>query len=284
MTILVTGANGHLGKLVVDALLAKKTDQKIAVTTREPEKASELAARGVEVRFGDFDDPSSLKKAFSGVDRLLIISTDGDNETRIRQHGNAVQAAQDAGVGYIAYTSIANASKSNLSLAEVHRATEAAILKSGIAHSFLRNNWYLENEMGFIQAAKAGAPIVTSAGKGKTGWALRSEYALAAANVLSQNTPTKSIYELSGPLATYEDLGAALSKVLGKPVTVQLVEDSAYAKGLAANGFPSFVVDFFVGAAESIRGGALAVESNDFAEILGRPVKSLSESLKELLA
>lgn len=284
MTILVTGANGHLGKLVVEALLAKKTSQKIAVTTREPEKASELAARGVEVRFGDFDDPSSLKKAFSGVERLLIISTGGDNETRIRQHSTAVQAAQDAGVEFIAYTSIANASKSSLGLAEVHRATEAAILKTGIAHSFLRNNWYLENEMGFIQSAQAGAPIVTSAGKGKVGWALRSEFALAAANVLSQKAPAKSIYELSGPLATYEDLGASLTKVLGKPVTVQLVDDDAYAKGLAANGLPSYVVDFIVGAAQSIRSGALAVESNDFAEVLGRPVKTLSESLKELIA
>ena len=187
-------------------------------------------------------------------------------------------------MGFIAYTSIADASQSSLGLAEVHRATEEAILKTGIAHSFLRNNWYLENEMGFVQAAKAGAPIVTSAGQGKVGWALRSEYALAAAKVLSQKAPTQDVYELSGLLATYEDLGKALTKMLGKQVTVQLVDDDAYTKGLTANGLPSFVVDFIVGAARSIREGALAVESHDFEVVLGRPVKSLSESLKELIA
>lgn len=283
MTILISGAGGHLGQLVVADLLAAKSGEKIVVTTREPNKLSHFAAQGVDVRFGDFDDPASLPKAFAGADRLLLISTGGDNETRIRQHQAAVKAAKEAGVGFIAYTSIANASHNPIGLAEVHRASEEAILKTGLPYSFLRNNWYLENEMGFVQAAINDAPIVTSAGEGKVGWALRSEYALAAAKVLSEQGHENSIYELSGPLATYSDFAAALGKVLGKPVNLMLVDDAAYRKTLSANGLPPFVVDFIAASAQAIQQGALAIESTDFARLLGRPVKGLGESLKELV-
>lgn len=124
MKILVTGATGQLGSLVVEALLKNGSAKDLAVSVRNPEKAKALRTQGVEVRQGDFDQPETLEKAFAGVDRLLLISTDGDNETRIRQHQTAVDAAKKAGVGFIAYTSVVNAEKNTLSLAEVHRATE----------------------------------------------------------------------------------------------------------------------------------------------------------------
>ncbi|MGG4482944.1 NmrA family NAD(P)-binding protein, partial [Paenibacillus illinoisensis] len=123
MKILVTGATGHLGSLVVEALLKTVSAGDLAVSVRNPEKAEALRAQGVDVRHGDFDQPDTLVKAFAGVDRLLLISTDGDNETRIRQHHAAVHAAKSAGVGFIAYTSVVNAENNTLSLAEVHRAT-----------------------------------------------------------------------------------------------------------------------------------------------------------------
>ena len=145
MKILVTGATGHLGSLVVESLLASVPAEQLAVSVRNPSKSAGLSERGVDVRHGDFDDPASLDTAFAGIDRLLIISTDGDNETRTRQHLAAVDAATRAGVGFVAYTSIARADSSKVSLAPVHQATEGAIRATGIPYSFLRNNWYLEN-------------------------------------------------------------------------------------------------------------------------------------------
>jgi len=200
MTLLVTGATGQFGSTVIDSLLKRGLAAQLAVSVRNPAKASSYKERGIDIRQGDFDDSASLTRAFSGVDRLLIISTDGDNETRIRQHKTAVHAAQAAGVRFIAYTSISNASNNPLSLAEVHRATEDAIRATRIPYAFLRNNWYLENELGFVQAALAGAPITTSAGKGRVGWALRADmpwrlplcWLTAAMRIRFTNFPVRS--------------------------------------------------------------------------------------------
>lgn len=185
MKLLVTGATGKLGRKVVETLLQTVPASQLAVSVRNPDKAEDLRARGIDVRHGDFDVPETLDKAFAGIDRLLIISADGDNETRIRQHTNAVEAAARAKVGFIAYTSLGNAAESKLFLAPPHQAAEQAILKTGIPYSFLRNNWYLENEIPSIQGVLAGAPWVTSAESGKVGWALQQEYAEAAAAVLA---------------------------------------------------------------------------------------------------
>jgi NAD(P)H dehydrogenase (quinone) len=158
MKMLVTGATGQLGTKVVETLLKTVPASQLAVSVRNPEKAEGLRARGVDVRHGDFDHSETLDTAFAGIDRILIISADGDNETRIRQHANAVSAAERAGVKFIAYTSLVNAKESSNLFAPTHQATEAAILKTGIPYSFLRNNWYLENEVPSIQGVIAGAP------------------------------------------------------------------------------------------------------------------------------
>ena len=284
MTILVTGATGKLGSTVVELLLERGLAGQLAVSVRNPVRASSYQERGIDVRQGDFDVPASLTHAFAGVDKILIISADGDNETRIRQHKTAVRAAQEAGVGFIAYTSISNASHNPLGLAEVHRTTEEAIHATGIPYAFLRNNWYLENELGFVQAALAGAPITTSAGKGRIGWALRADYAQAAAAVMAGSGHENAIYELSGPLATYDDFAGALSQVLGHPVLVNHVDDAAYGQSLTAAGLPGFLVQIFVGYASKIREGALAVESHDFQKLLGRPATPLREALQVLAA
>jgi NAD(P)H dehydrogenase (quinone) len=284
MKILVTGATGHFGSLVVESLIGRGLGGQLAVSVRDPARANSFQAHGINVRQGDFEDPASLKSAFAGVDRILIVSTDGNNETRIRQHKTAVRAAQEAGVHLIAYTSISNASHNPLSLAEVHRATEEAIRSTGIPFVFLRNNWYLENELGFVQATLAGATFSTSAGKGRVGWALRSDFAQAAAAVLADSGHENKVYELSGPLADYDDLAEALSQVLGHPVRVEHVDDAAYGKGLAGAGLPDFVVTMLIGFAGRIREGALAVESSDFQKLLGRPTTPLREGLQQLVA
>ncbi|MCK6206348.1 SDR family oxidoreductase [Bacillus infantis] len=283
MKLLVTGATGKLGTKIVDSLLKTVPAEQVAVSVRNPEKAAGLEARGVDVRKGDFDSPETLDTAFAGIDRLLIISADGDNETRIRQHGNAVAAAERAGVKFIAYTSIAKASESTNLMAPPHVATEAAIKKTGIPYSFLRNNWYLENEIPTIQAVLAGAPWVTSAGNGRVGWAMQQDYAEAAAAVLSGSGHENTIYELSGKLLTQEELVSELGNVLGKDVNVQQVDDTAYAAIMKDAGLPEFIIPLLVGIQESIRSGSLEVESNDFEKVLGRPATPVKEALTEMV-
>jgi NAD(P)H dehydrogenase (quinone) len=283
MKILVTGATGKLGSKVVESLLKSVPASNLVVSVRNPEKAEGLRKRGVEVRQGDFDRPQTLDNAFKGIDRLLIISADGDNETRIKQHANAVQAAERAGVKFIAYTSLANATESKNSMAPPHIATETAIIKTGIPYSFLRNNWYLENEVASIQGALAGAPWVTSAGEGKVGWALQQDYADAAATVLVGNGHENTVYELSGPLLSQKELASALGNVLGKDIPVQQVSDEQYAEIMRGLGLPDFVIPIVVGIQESIRNGSLEVNSNDFEKVLGRPITSINEALKQLI-
>jgi len=283
MKILVTGATGKLGSKVMDTLLKTVPATQLAVSVRNPEKADGLRARGVDVRYGDFDRPETLDAAFAGIDRLLIISTDGDDETRIRQHANAVEAAARAKVGFIAYTSLANAMESKLFLAEVHQETEKAILQTGIPYSFLRINLYLENETASIQAVLAGAPWVTSAGSGKVGWALQQEYAEAAAAVLASDGHENTIYELSGKLLTQEELASALGTALGKEVSIYQVDDAAYADIMKNAGVPDFVIPILVGIQQGIRGGNLEIESNDFDKLLGRPLTPINEALSQLV-
>ncbi|MFE7062959.1 SDR family oxidoreductase [Sutcliffiella sp. NPDC057660] len=283
MKLLVTGATGKLGSKVVETLLKTVPADQLAVSVRNPEKAEGMRARGVEVRQGDFDQPETLDAAFAGIDRLLIISADGDNEARIRQHTNAVAAAERAQVKFIAYTSIGNARDSKMFLAPPHQAAEEAILKTGIPYSFLRNNWYLENEIPSIQGVMAGAPWVTSAGTGKIGWALQQDYAEAAASVLAGNGHENTVYELSGKLLTQEEFAAALGTVLGKEVAVQQVDDETYAEIMKGAGVPEFLLPFLVTIQQGIREGELEVESNDFEKLLGRPATPVNEALSQLV-
>jgi NAD(P)H dehydrogenase (quinone) len=283
MKMLVTGATGKFGTKVLETLLNTVPASQLAVSVRKPEKAEGLRARGVEVRHGDFDHPETLDSAFAGIDRLLIISADGDNETRIRQHTNAVAGAERAGVRFIAYTSIVNAKESKNLFAPTHQATEEAILKTGIPYSFLRNNWYLENEIPSIQGVLAGAPWVTSAGNGKVGWAPQQDYAEAAAAVLSGNGHENTIYELSGKLLTQEELVSNLGSLLGKEIPVQQVDDATYADIMKGIGIPDFIIPLLVDIQKSIREGTLAFESNDFEKLLGRPVTPIKEGLTQMV-
>jgi len=283
MKLLVTGATGKLGTKVVETLLKTVPANQLAVSVRNPEKAEGFQSRGVEVRQGDFDHPDTLASAFAGIDRLLLISADGDNDTRIRQHSNAVAAAKCAGVKFIAYTSLANAMESKNFLAPTHKATEEAIIQTGIPYSFLRNNWYLENETSSIQGVLAGAPWVTSAGNGRVGWALQQDYAEAAAIVLSGEGHENTVYELSGKLLTQEEISAALSTVLGKEVPVQQVDDATYADIMKGAGVPEFLIPFVVNIQKDIREGTLEVESNDFEKLLGRPATSITEGLGQIV-
>ncbi|AHV99584.1 SDR family oxidoreductase [Paenibacillus sabinae] len=283
MKIALTGATGHFGSIVAEFLLESVPAGDLVVSVRNPEKAASLKARGAQVRHGDFDAPETLDAAFAGVDRLLIVSADGDNETRIRQHTAAVDAAKRAGVGFIAYTSVSNADESGLFLAEVHRITEKAIRESGIPYSFLRNNWYLENETGSIQAALGGAPWVTSAGSGKTGWAVRRDYAQAAAAVLTGEGHENTVYELAGRPKTQEELAAAVADALGREVPVLQVDDETYAGIMSEAGVPEAVLPILLGIQRGIREGAIDIESGDLEKLLNRPATPLAEGIRAII-
>src|SRR4051812_21540158 len=144
MSIVVTGATGQLGRLTVEALLARGVPAaEIVATGRDLDKIADLAARGVTVRKADFDDPATLKDAFADADKILLVSGSEPGK-RIPQHRNAVDAAREAGVSLLAYTSAPRADTTALKLAEEHAATESYILDSGVPYAFLRNSWYFE--------------------------------------------------------------------------------------------------------------------------------------------
>ncbi|MFC5468981.1 SDR family oxidoreductase [Cohnella suwonensis] len=281
--LLVTGATGQLGALVVEHLLTKVPADQVAVSVRDPQKAEALKARGVDVRFGDFNQPESLAAAFKGIDRLLIVST-SDVGNRVKQQIEAVKAAKQANVGFIAYTSAPRADTSKFALVDDHRATEEAIRATGIPYAFVRNNWYLENEIQTIQAVLHGAPWVTSAGDGKVGWATRKDYAEAAANVLAGEGRDNTVYELAGKPTTIAELAAILAEVSGKDAQVQQVDDATYASIMSGAGVPEPAIPFVVSIQQAIRDGSLDVESDDLPTLLGRPLTPLAVGLREIVS
>lgn len=264
MRVMVTGATGRLGRMVVQTLLKSLPATDIAVSVRDPKKAQDLSDLGIDVRHGDFNKPESLAAAFKGVDKLLMISTN-DPQKRVEQQKAAVQAAKEAGVSFLAYTSGAKG-------AQDHGFTEQVIKESGIAYSILRNNLYIENELPKIQAALKGAPWITAAGEGKISWASRQDYAEAAANVLLGNSHNNTVYELGGKPLTQEELVAIISDVIEKEVPVQQVDLETYGKVMLGTGIPEQMIPVQIAIQRGIQAGAMDVESNDLEQLLDRPV------------
>lgn len=278
-TYAVTGVTGHFGQAALTQLATKVDPGDIIALARNVDKATKLVPAGVAVRQADYDDPTSLRAAFTGVDRLLFISSQpGGPVSRQQQHANVIAAAKAAGVGYIAYTSFPNAAKSTAPLAADHQATELELKLSGIPYSFLRNNWYLENELASLHQAVKTGELVHAAGAGRVSWALEAEYAQAAANVLTLADP-KPIYEFGGPLHTYAELAAAMpgsSKAKG-------VDASAYSAGLVAAGMSAEGAAIVTSIQTFIREGQLAIDSDDLTTVLGRDLTPLPAALAKLL-
>ena len=283
MKILVTGATGMLGVKVMDALLERVAVEDLVISARNPDKALGLKEQGVDVRKADYEDPASLEQAFKGIDKLLLISSQGDDESRIRQHSNVIYAAEKCGVELIVYTSISKPEESTLPVAEVHRQTEQLIRESGIPFTFLRNNWYIENEIPTVKNVLEGGPVLTSAEDGRVGWVPRVDYAEAAAAVLSSSGHANKVYELSGNPSSYADMARELTAILGRRVTVRNVDDRTYQEVLVANGAPEIMAEFSVEIQQSIRNGDLDIESDDLPRLMGRPAITLNQSLTEIV-
>ncbi|GAA2944727.1 SDR family oxidoreductase [Streptomyces enissocaesilis] len=284
--IVVTGATGQFGHQVIEHLLERGVPaQQIAAAVRTPAKAADLAARGVEVRLADYERPETLLAAFAGVDKLLLVSSTGPDDTRIVQHRAAVEAAAKAGVGLIAYTSVTAAPTSPLSLARVHRDTEQAIAESGLPAVLLRNGWYTENYTAALPDAVARGAIAGSAGQGRIASATRADFAEAAAVVLTRDDQAGKVHDLTGDTAwSLPELAAEAAAQSGRPVTYTDLPAEQYRQILTGAGLPDFVTDLIVDADIQVSHGALAHITTDLGELLGRPTTPLSTAVTQALA
>ncbi|WP_167041785.1 SDR family oxidoreductase [Salinibacterium sp. ZJ454] len=284
MTIAVTGATGNLGRLVLDALLARgvAADQIIAIG-RSIEKLADFAEQGVQVRTADYGQPETIAAAIAGAEKVLLISG-SEVGGRIAQHATVIDAAKEAGVKLLAYTSLTNADSTPHLLAPEHKATEQLIRESGIPFTILRNNMYTENSVGLVQAAAATGAIVSSAGEGRMASASRKDYAEAAAVVLTESGHEGAVYELTGDVAwTPQDLATAASEVLGTDVAYRAVTAEEHAQILTGAGFDKGTVGFFVGLDANTRDNLLAETTGELARLIGRPTTLLVEGLAEAL-
>lgn len=282
--ILVTGASGQLGRLIVSALLARSVAANhIVAAVRSPEKVDDLKQLGVTVRKADYTDLASLKDAMDGVKRVVLVSSSEIGQ-RAAQHQNIIDAAKDAGVELIAYTSILHADTSPLALAKEHVATEAALQASGVPHVLLRNGWYSENyTMSAGMAVEHGA-VLGSAGEGKYSTAARADYAEAAATVITSEDQAGKVYELAGDDAfTLAQYAAYITEISGKEVVYQDLPEADYAKVLVdvglPEGFANILADSDVGASK----GGLFDDSKTLSKLIGRPTTPIQDSIKQAL-
>lgn len=279
MKIAVTGATGQLGRLVVENLKTKGSSIEIVALVRNPEKAADL---GVEVRAFDYENPAI--EALQGIDKLLLISGNEIGQ-RARQHANVIEAAKNAGLKEIVYTSLLKADSSSLSLAPEHVATETAIKASGLKFTILRNGWYTENYTGSAKGAVAAGAFIGSAGDGKISSAARADFAEAAAVVLTSNDFAGQTLELSGDTAyTLSELAAELSVLAGKTIPYQNLPETEYAKILASFGIPEFFAQAIASWDVSASKGDLFDEGKTLSELIGHSTTPLSKVLASALA
>ncbi|MEC0204685.1 SDR family oxidoreductase [Paenibacillus lautus] len=285
MKILVTGATGKLGSEIIKNLIKKVPTSDIIAGVRDPhsEKAKAYEAQGIEVRLTDFEKKDTLVEAFRGVDRVFTISTFGDVETSIRQQTNAVEAAKVNKVSQMVYSSAPRADVSDFVLAGIHRERENIIKESGIPYVFVRNNWYVENELAAIQQCLNGAPWVTSAGEGKIAWVYRPDLGEATANVLAGEGHENKTYELAGENLTQQQFVDAVNEVSGKEISLLAVDSEAHARMLKEAGLPEEFVSLTVMIQKGIREGGLEAPLSDLDMLLGRKPHSVKEALQVLL-
>ncbi len=282
--ICVTAATGQLGRKVVEFLLGKVTPNDLVLAVRDPEKAQEFAQRGVVVRVADYDRPETLEKAFEGVKKLMFISSPSVGR-RVEQHRNVIEAAKQSGVETIVYTSVLHAERSRLGvIAEEHRQTEEMIKASGLDYTILRNGWYVENYSSLVKTAITQGFIVGCAGKGKISAAPRSDYAEAAAVVLTTEGHSGKTYELAGDEAfTMEELAAEISRQTGKEICYKNVMPDEYVRWLVSTGVPETFARFLASIEEAVAEGDLFDDSHQLSQLLGRPTTSWRIVVAEIL-
>ncbi|AYF97609.1 NAD(P)H-binding protein [Protaetiibacter intestinalis] len=281
MTILVTGASGHLGRLTVEALLARGVAASdIRAGARDVAKVADLAAKGVQTVHLDYTDAASVADAVAGVEKVLLVSG-SELGQRVAQHMAVVDAAAAAGVAQLVYTSAPHATTSALILAPEHKATEEAIAASGVPATILRNNWYHENYLSTVQQAAATGVVASSTGAGRVASASRADFAEAAAAVLTGEGHLGKVYELGGDIAwDFAELTVTIGEVLGREIAYVAQTPEEQTAALTAAGLDAGLVGFLVGLDANIRDGLLAEVTGDLSRLIGRPTTPIADTLR----
>ena len=281
--IVVTGATGQLGRLVVEGLLERVPADQVAVVVRSPEKAADLAALGVEVRTADYSQPETLDGAFAAGDKVLLISGSEVGQ-RVEQHQAVVDAAAKAGVALLAYTSVLGGDLATFRLADEHHAAEAAIRASGLPFVLLRNGWYTEVYTGTLSQTLEHGAVFSSAGEGRVASAARADYAAAAVAVLTTEGHENRAYELSGDTAwSFAEYAAEVAAQSGRPVVDRELTPEQQLQLLLDAGLPQPFAELLVDVDAGIARGELAVSTGELSRLIDRPTTPLADSVRAAL-
>ncbi|MEU8752326.1 SDR family oxidoreductase [Streptomyces chartreusis] len=278
MSIVVTGATGNLGRHVVEQLLEKVPADQVTAVVRTPEKAADLAERGVKLAVADYSAPETFDGLFAAGDKVLLISGSEVGNDRVGQHKAVIDAAKAAGVALLAYTSAPGSLTA--ALADDHRGTEKALLESGLPYTLLRNGWYHENYTENLAPALEHSAVTHAAGAGRVSSASRADYAAAAVAVLTGEGHENRTYELGGDVAwSFAEYAAELSRQTGKAIAENPVSVEVFTGILAGAGLPEPVAAIIAGVDASVEKGELVVDSGDLSRLAGRPTTPISEAI-----
>jgi NAD(P)H dehydrogenase (quinone) len=281
--IVVTGATGHLGRLVIAGLLKKIPAASIVAAVRNVEKAKDIAALGVHVRYADYTQPPTWDAALKGADKVLLISSSEVGQ-RSKQHRSVIDAAKRAGVKLLAYTSILHADTSPLGLAAEHKETEKMIRASGTPFTLLRNSWYTENYTMSLSDTLAHGAVYGCAGAGRISSAARLDYADAAAAVMTAENQAGRVYELAGDTAyTLAELAAEISRQSGKSIKYVNLTEAEYKNVLIKAGLPEPYAALLSDSDTGISKGGLFDEGHQLCKLIGRLTTPLAASVKTVL-
>lgn len=281
--IVVTGASGQLGRLVIQSLLNKVPASQIVAAVRQPSRASDLAALGVQVRQADYTQPALLDAAFQGAEKVLLISSSEVGQ-RAPQHKNVIDAAKRAGVKLVAYTSLLHADTTPLALAEEHLATEAYLKDSGVPFVMLRNGWYTENYLASVPPALQHGAFIGSAGEGRISSAARADYAEAAAVALTTPGQAGKVYELAGDESySLAEFAAELSRQSGKEIPYVNLPQADFKAALVGAGLPEPLADLLADSDVGASKGGLFDDKRQLSALIGRPTASLAAMMKSAL-
>lgn len=285
--IIVTGANGQLGRGIVEGLLARVEPARVGVSVRDPGKAADLAARGVTVRRGDFAEPSSLADAFAGAETLLMVSSNAEayGGKMLPQHEAAIAAAREAGVKHVLYTSHMGANAgSHFPPTRNHAAVEELLGKSGLRFTALRHGFYSMTPLDLAKRALSSGSIIAPA-DGKVSWTAREDLAEADAIVLARGdaAPGATAAWTAGEALDLADVAEALSDLAGRKIERVVVSDEDFLAGLAKNGVPAHLHDLIIGLWRAARNGEFARVDPTLGHLLGRSPKTIRDQLATLL-
>ncbi|GAA4667691.1 NmrA family NAD(P)-binding protein [Frondihabitans cladoniiphilus] len=279
--IIVTGATGALNGATVDHLLETLPASDVVVVARDAAKAQRFADRGVEVRIGDYGDPSSLPAAFDGADQLLLVSSSDPKADAVSLHRSAVEAAVSVGVGRILYTSHQGAAVDTpFGPGRDHFATEQILAESGVAWTSLRNGFYAHS-LNWLLGAWRETGVISVPCDGPVSWTWREDAAEAAARILLSDTAYDGPTTLTATAApTFTEIAAIATEVAGRPVETRVLGEEAYIAAQVAAGQPEFMARFMLGMYEAADQGFFAGTSPLLGELLGREARTVRELLE----